>query len=187
MTQSLQGRRILVTGGATGIGAAAVQVLSEAGAAVVATYHRTPPEEQDRVSWVQCDVRDSTTVAPHTGHYVAAKHGVVGLMRSFAVELGPQSIRVNSVHPTHVNTPLLINETTFRLFPPDLENPGPGDLAPVCQTFHTLPIPWVTPERHQQRRAVPGIRRIPLHHRRRPSGRRGQLPEVTPDERTTAP
>ena len=83
---------------------------------------------------------------PHTGHYVAAKHGVVGLMRSFAVELGAQSIRVNSVHPTHVNTPLLINETTFRLFRPDLENPGPDDLAPVCQTFHTLPIPWVTPE-----------------------------------------
>src|SRR6202045_1851657 len=44
------------------------------------------------------------TYAP-TGHYVAAKHGVVGLMRTFAVELGAQSIRVNSVHPTHVNTP----------------------------------------------------------------------------------
>src|SRR6201990_2712374 len=53
---------------------------------------------------------------PHTGHYVAAKHGVVGLMRTFAVELGPQNIRVNSVHPTHVNTPLLINEKTFHMF-----------------------------------------------------------------------
>lgn len=83
---------------------------------------------------------------PNTGHYVAAKHGVVGLMRSFAVELGPKNIRVNSVHPTHVNTPLLINEKTFRLFRPDLENPGPDDLAPVCRTFHTLPIPWVTAE-----------------------------------------
>jgi (+)-trans-carveol dehydrogenase len=82
----------------------------------------------------------------HTGHYVAAKHGVVGLMRSFAVELGPRNIRVNSVHPTHVNTPLLINDMTFRLFRPDLENPGPDDLAPICQTFHTLPIPWVNAE-----------------------------------------
>lgn len=82
----------------------------------------------------------------HTGHYNAAKHGVVGLMRSFAVELGPQNIRVNTVHPTHVNTPLLINEQTFRLFRPDLENPGPDDLAPICQTFHTLPIPWVQAE-----------------------------------------
>src|SRR6478672_13673600 len=62
MTQPLGGRRILVTGGATGIGAAAVQVLSEAGAAVVATYHRTAPPERAGVSWVQCDVRDSAAV-----------------------------------------------------------------------------------------------------------------------------
>ncbi|MDT5140045.1 MAG: (+)-trans-carveol dehydrogenase [Mycobacterium sp.] len=82
----------------------------------------------------------------HTGHYNAAKHGVVGLMRSFAVELGPRNIRVNSVHPTHVNTPLLINERTFHQFRPDLENPGPDDMAPICQTFHTLPIPWVNAE-----------------------------------------
>ena len=62
MTQPLQGRRILVTGGATGIGAAAVQVLSEAGADVVATYHRTPPPERAGVAWLQCDVRDSSAV-----------------------------------------------------------------------------------------------------------------------------
>lgn len=83
---------------------------------------------------------------PHTGHYVAAKHGVVGLMRSFAVELGQHSIRVNSVHPTHVNSPMLMNEKTYRMFRPDLENPGADDLAPICRTFHMLPIPWVTPE-----------------------------------------
>lgn len=29
---------------------------------------------------------------------------------------------------------------------PELENPGPHDLAPVCQSFHSLPIPWVTPD-----------------------------------------
>jgi len=62
MTQPLHGRRILVTGGATGIGAAAVQVLSEAGAAVVATYHQTTPAERAGVSWEQCDVRDSAAV-----------------------------------------------------------------------------------------------------------------------------
>jgi 3-oxoacyl-[acyl-carrier protein] reductase len=62
MTQPLHDRRILVTGGATGIGAAAVQVLSEAGAAVIATYHRTPPPDRDGVSWVQCDVRDASAV-----------------------------------------------------------------------------------------------------------------------------
>ncbi|MGW5375691.1 mycofactocin-coupled SDR family oxidoreductase [Nocardia sp. NPDC003999] len=82
---------------------------------------------------------------PNVGHYVAAKHGVVGLMRTFAVELGQHSIRVNSVHPTHVNTPMVMNEGTYKLFRPDLENPGPADLEPICRMFHTLPIPWVEP------------------------------------------
>ncbi|MGV0838145.1 mycofactocin-coupled SDR family oxidoreductase [Mycolicibacterium thermoresistibile] len=87
-----------------------------------------------------------TKAYPHTGHYVAAKHGVVGLMRTFAVELGQHMIRVNTVHPTHVNTPLLINENTFRTFRPDLENPTADDMAPICQSFHIMPIPWVTAE-----------------------------------------
>jgi NAD(P)-dependent dehydrogenase (short-subunit alcohol dehydrogenase family) len=61
MTQPLQGRRILVTGAATGIGAAAVHVLREAGAAVVATYHRTPPPD-DAGTWMPCDLRDAAAV-----------------------------------------------------------------------------------------------------------------------------
>jgi (+)-trans-carveol dehydrogenase len=80
---------------------------------------------------------------PHCGNYVAAKHGVVGLMRSFAVELGQHNIRVNTVHPTHVSTGMIMNEGTWKLFRPDLENPGPDDMAPICQMFHTLPVPWV--------------------------------------------
>jgi (+)-trans-carveol dehydrogenase len=83
---------------------------------------------------------------PHTGHYIAAKHGVVGLMRTFAVELGQHMIRVNSVHPTNVNTPLFMNDPTMKLFRPDLENPGPDDLKAIAQMMHTLPIGWVEPE-----------------------------------------
>jgi len=82
---------------------------------------------------------------PHTGHYIAAKHGVVGLMRTFAVELGHHSIRVNSVHPTNVNTPLFMNEGTMKLFRPDLENPGPDDMKVVAQMMHVLPVGWVEP------------------------------------------
>jgi SDR family mycofactocin-dependent oxidoreductase len=82
---------------------------------------------------------------PHTGHYIAAKHGVVGLMRTFGVELGQHFIRVNSVHPTNVNTPLFMNEGTMKLFRPDLENPGPDDMAVVAQLMHVLPIGWVEP------------------------------------------
>ncbi|NKY33491.1 mycofactocin-coupled SDR family oxidoreductase [Nocardia speluncae] len=82
---------------------------------------------------------------PQTGHYVSAKHGVVGLMRAFAVELGQHMIRVNSVHPTHVSTAMIMNEKTFQMFRPDLENPTADDMAPICQMFHTLPVPWVDP------------------------------------------
>ena len=65
---------------------------------------------------------------PHTGHYIAAKHGVIGLMRTFAVELGEHFIRVNSVRPTNVNTPMFMNKGPMKLFRPDLEHPGPEDL-----------------------------------------------------------
>jgi SDR family mycofactocin-dependent oxidoreductase len=78
-------------------------------------------------------------------HYVAAKHGVLGLMRAMANELGPSMIRVNSIHPTSVNTPMLMNQHTFGLFAPDAPHAGAEDLAPVSQALHALPIPWVEP------------------------------------------
>jgi len=46
---------------------------------------------------------------PWLGPYVAAKHGVVGLARMMANELARHSIRVNTVHPTGVDTPLATN------------------------------------------------------------------------------
>ncbi|MFI2230135.1 mycofactocin-coupled SDR family oxidoreductase [Nocardia testacea] len=82
---------------------------------------------------------------PNTGHYIAAKHGVVGLMRSFAVELGAHSIRVNSVHPTNVDTPMFMNENTMKMFRPDLDNPGVEDFRVVAQLMHVLPVGWVEP------------------------------------------
>ncbi|HEY3716452.1 MAG TPA: mycofactocin-coupled SDR family oxidoreductase [Jatrophihabitantaceae bacterium] len=45
----------------------------------------------------------------HDG-YVAAKFGVVGLMRTYAVALGDEGIRVNTVHPTGVRTPMVMND-----------------------------------------------------------------------------
>jgi SDR family mycofactocin-dependent oxidoreductase len=82
---------------------------------------------------------------PDMSHYVSAKHGVVGLMRSLAVELGEHSIRVNSIHPTNVNTAMFMNEGTFKMFRPDLESPTVEDLLPAAQIMHVLPIGWVEP------------------------------------------
>jgi SDR family mycofactocin-dependent oxidoreductase len=47
---------------------------------------------------------------PGQAGYVAAKHGVVGLMRLYAAQLGKHNIRVNTVHPTGVNTPMVVND-----------------------------------------------------------------------------
>jgi (+)-trans-carveol dehydrogenase len=76
-------------------------------------------------------------------HYVAAKHGVVGLMRTLALELAPDMIRVNSVHPTVVDTPMVNNEAVFKLFRPDLENPTVDDFKEAAGAINALPIPWV--------------------------------------------
>ena len=79
------------------------------------------------------------------GHYVAAKHGVIGLMRTLALELAPDFIRVNAVCPTVVNTPMVQNEPSYRLFRPDLEHPTAGDISDTLLMLNALPIPWVEP------------------------------------------
>ncbi len=76
-------------------------------------------------------------------HYVSAKHGVVGLMRTMARELAPHLIRVNSLHPGNVDTAMLRNQVTLRLFRPDLESPTAEDAIDVFQATNAMPVPWV--------------------------------------------
>jgi (+)-trans-carveol dehydrogenase len=80
---------------------------------------------------------------PNFAHYVAAKHGVVGLMRTLAVELAPQMVRVNSVHPTSVNTDMIQNDATYRLFAPDIDSPTREQVAERFGAMNALPIDWV--------------------------------------------
>ncbi|OBB86724.1 mycofactocin-coupled SDR family oxidoreductase [Mycobacterium sp. 852002-30065_SCH5024008] len=82
---------------------------------------------------------------PNTAHYTASKHAVVGLARTLANELGPSGIRVNTVHPGPVATPMVFNDTTFRRLRPDLENPSAADAAEVLRARNLLPVPWVEP------------------------------------------
>jgi SDR family mycofactocin-dependent oxidoreductase len=52
---------------------------------------------------------------PGQAHYTSAKHGVVGLVRSAAIELGPHQIRVNSVHPWGINTRLAQDPEVYEM------------------------------------------------------------------------
>ncbi|NLG48004.1 mycofactocin-coupled SDR family oxidoreductase [Gordonia sp. (in: high G+C Gram-positive bacteria)] len=79
-------------------------------------------------------------------HYVAAKHGVVGLMRSLAQEMAPHGIRVNTVHPTNVNTPMIQNDVVRGGFRPDLETVSLEEFAVAAKTMNMLDLPWVEPE-----------------------------------------
>jgi (+)-trans-carveol dehydrogenase len=80
---------------------------------------------------------------PNAAHYVATKHGVLGIMRALAHELGPEMIRVNAVMPGMVPTEMFLNDGTARLFRPDLENPTLGDAEDVFKSLMILPIKWV--------------------------------------------
>ncbi|WP_024795578.1 SDR family NAD(P)-dependent oxidoreductase [Tomitella biformata] len=76
MTQSLENRRVLVTGGATGIGAAAVHVLHAAGAKVAATFHNTRPTASPEARWLQCDATDQDQVDQTVAAAVAELGGL---------------------------------------------------------------------------------------------------------------
>jgi SDR family mycofactocin-dependent oxidoreductase len=83
--------------------------------------------------------------AANAVHYSAAKHGVVGIMRSVAGEFAQHGIRVNSVHPTLVNTHMVQNEQVWGLF--DAGNPHPSreSAAAIMQATNALPVPWAEP------------------------------------------
>jgi (+)-trans-carveol dehydrogenase len=84
---------------------------------------------------------------PNLAHYVAAKHGLVGLMRTLANELAPDRVRVNTVHPGSVDTPMIQNQATYHLFLPD-HDAGEitrKEVAPAFQAASALPIPWMEP------------------------------------------
>ena len=82
---------------------------------------------------------------PNTIHYTAAKHGVVGIMRTLANEFAAHSIRVNSVHPTGVDTVMIQNQKTWGLFAPDDPAPSREKAEPIFQSTNALPVPWVEP------------------------------------------
>jgi SDR family mycofactocin-dependent oxidoreductase len=71
-------------------------------------------------------------------HYAASKWGLTGLTKSWAIELAPYNIRVNSIHPTGVNTPM--NDGLAAL-----EGTTPREIA-ERSAGNLLPVPWIEPE-----------------------------------------
>ncbi len=85
-------------------------------------------------------------ISQNIAHYTASKHGLIGFMRVLAKELAPHRIRVNTLHPTGVATPMIYNEPMYRLFRPDLDNPTREDFESAARSHHALGVPAVEPE-----------------------------------------
>jgi NAD(P)-dependent dehydrogenase (short-subunit alcohol dehydrogenase family) len=71
-------------------------------------------------------------------HYVASKWGLTGLTKAWALELAPFNIRVVSIHPTGVNTPM--NDGIAAL-----EGATPEEIA-ERSAGNLIPVPWIEPE-----------------------------------------
>ena len=83
---------------------------------------------------------------PEAGHYAAAKHGVVGLMRSLALELAPHFIRCNTVHPAGTRTPMAHNPMHFKRFSGGKEDATLDDVIDRYRSISAIPIDWTEPE-----------------------------------------
>jgi (+)-trans-carveol dehydrogenase len=89
---------------------------------------------------------DALKGSANISSYAAAKHGITGLMRSLANEVGQYGIRVNSINPGHVDTTMLGNEFVWGLFRPDLDKPTKDDVVESFRGTNLLPEPWMQPK-----------------------------------------
>lgn len=76
---------------------------------------------------------------PTYGNYVAAKHGVLGMMKTLAQELGPKNIRVNAILPSTVNTPMVQYKEFWQAIRPDIEDPSIDDAREWFDSSVLLP------------------------------------------------
>jgi SDR family mycofactocin-dependent oxidoreductase len=81
---------------------------------------------------------------PNVGHYVAAKHGVAGLVKSVAKEVGADGITANYIVPNGVGTAMIRNRPTYELMSPD--DPTEEAAIPIMASMNAIPKPWVEPE-----------------------------------------
>lgn len=82
---------------------------------------------------------------PNVAPYVAAKHGITGLMKALAVELAAFDIRVNSIHPCGVRTDLVVNQPGLDLFAGH-EGATVEEAEPAMKSLNLLPVALVEPE-----------------------------------------
>ncbi|MEO7079395.1 MAG: SDR family oxidoreductase, partial [Rhodococcus sp. (in: high G+C Gram-positive bacteria)] len=60
--------------------------------------------------------------------------------------LAPHGITVNTIAPGNISTPMIHNDSLYAMMRPDLDKPTADDVAPILQTLHAQPVPWLDAE-----------------------------------------
>jgi len=121
VASNLSSRRVIVTGAATGIGAAAVAAYLDAGAQAVGCYHTSPPpsELRDRCRWVACDVRVPESVASAFEQAIEHLGGLDVLIAAAGVwsPATPETLdpaELTDMLDTNLRSVVLTNQAAFR-------------------------------------------------------------------------
>ncbi|GAB2483005.1 mycofactocin-coupled SDR family oxidoreductase [Jatrophihabitans fulvus] len=93
------------------------------------------------------DAVEGPSTGPGGRGYGLAKRTVAQYVKSLALVMAPRMIRVNAVHPTNCNTPLLHNDGMYKLFRPDVTDrvPTQEEFEQAAPVMQALPIPYVEP------------------------------------------
>ncbi len=88
---------------------------------------------------------DNPVMGPGGAGYSWSKRTIIGYVEQMALHLAARFIRVNAIHPSNCNTPLLHNDGLYSVFRPDMQNPTRADATPAFTHFQAMPIPYVEP------------------------------------------
>ncbi|BBX00943.1 3-ketoacyl-ACP reductase [Mycolicibacterium moriokaense] len=83
---------------------------------------------------------------PGGAGYGMAKKMVRDYTKALALTMAPHNIRINTIHPTNVNTDMLHNLPMYKVFRPDLPDPTREDAELVFPLLQAMPIPYVETE-----------------------------------------
>ena len=85
------------------------------------------------------------TGTPNLSHYAATKWGVIGFVKSVALEVAAHGVTANVVCPATVDTPMVHNEALYGLFAPDIEVRTKDAVRPRYEAMNPMRVPWLDP------------------------------------------